>query len=110
MSSQGQGVGTSRIRRCNDDPVLVVTNAIGFSMCVLGLVAARRLGRKVRTGWLVSASCEIGNITYAVLLKQWVLIPWCLAYGWIYLRNFSRWGVHGSDANGEQSASKAGTR
>jgi hypothetical protein len=72
--------------------VLWLTNIIGFTLSLSYAVGAWWLGRRHRSGWLIYALCETSWIGYAVLLRQWAIIPWCVLHGSLYVRNWKMWG------------------
>jgi hypothetical protein len=55
---------------------------------VFGLYLA---GRKVWWAWGVGIGAQVLWFAYAVSTQQWGFIVSCLAYGWVYTKNFLAW-------------------
>jgi len=70
---------------------LVFTNIVGAITCTVGVLGLWLAGNKKRVGWLVNFIAEGLWIYYAVVLQQWALIPACIAWAAVYIRNWIKW-------------------
>jgi hypothetical protein len=61
-----------------------VLTAVG----VFGLYLA---GRRSPWGWAVGIGAQLLWFAYAVTTRQWGFVVSCVAYGWVYTRNFRMW-------------------
>lgn len=71
---------------------LLVTNLVGAVTSIVGFAGLWMAGNQRRAGWAVGLASEVLWVIYAVLLGQWVLLPTCVIWGFVYGRNFLRWG------------------
>ena len=70
---------------------LWLSNGVGFAVCMVQAWGMHVSGQKHRAGWLWGVVAEIGWLVYAILLKQWSLIPWSFVYSAIFLHNYRKW-------------------
>ncbi len=70
---------------------LIISNLLGAVTCAIGAGGMRLSGKGRRSGWAIALGGEVLWVAYAVLLQQWLIIPWCLIWGWTYYRNWRAW-------------------
>jgi hypothetical protein len=56
---------------------------------VTGLYVA---GSRKRWGWAIGLGAQVLWLAYALTTRQYGFLVSCLAYGFVYARNFRRWG------------------
>lgn len=60
-------------------------------LTAVGVFGLWLAGRHSPWGWAVGIGAQLLWFAYAVHTRQWGFIVSCLAYGWVYLRNFRAW-------------------
>ena len=65
--------------------------SLGFVVCGLGAWSIYLTGHKKKVGWLIGVLAEVGWVVYAILLAQWTLLPWSVAYAVLFTRNWFLW-------------------
>jgi hypothetical protein len=60
-------------------------------LTAVGVTGLWFAGRKNKVGWGIGIAAQVLWFTYAVVTAQWGFIVSCVAYGWVYCRNFLAW-------------------
>lgn len=63
-----------------------------YILAPFGLIGMWLAGKKKRSGWLLGICTQVLWLTYAVQTQQWGFIPGSAAYGFVYLKNYLKWG------------------
>lgn len=62
-----------------------------YILTAVGVFGLYLAGRKNQFGWAVGIGAQVLWFAYAVTTQQWGFIVSCLAYGWVYSKNFLAW-------------------
>ncbi|SCF78891.1 hypothetical protein GA0115259_1025516 [Streptomyces sp. MnatMP-M17] len=62
-----------------------------YLLTAVGVFGLYLAGRKSPAGWAVGVAAQLLWFAYAVSTEQWGFIVSCLAYGWVYSKNFLAW-------------------
>jgi hypothetical protein len=77
---------------------------VSWILTFYSLIGVWMVGRKWKSGWLVSLSCQVLWFIYAVTTNQYGFIFSALVFSWIYIVNYRKWKNEGIHASGERGA------
>lgn len=60
-------------------------------LTVVGVTGLYFAGRKNKLGWAIGIGAQALWFVYAVTTEQWGFLASCLAYGWVFSKNFAAW-------------------
>ena len=62
-----------------------------YVLTAVGVFGIYLSGRKIRWGWAVGLGAQFLWLAYAIATQQWGFLVSCVAYGWVYGKNFIAW-------------------
>jgi len=69
---------------------LLFTNLLGALAAGAGAIGVWAAGSGRRIGWGICLAAEFLWLYYAIVLQQWTLLPWCIVWGAVYVRNWKK--------------------
>lgn len=60
-------------------------------LTIVGVFGLYVSGSKRAWGWAVGIGAQVLWFSYAIATEQYGFIVSCLAYGWVYTRNYLSW-------------------
>lgn len=62
-----------------------------YVLTAVGVFGLYLAGRRIWWAWGVGIGAQVLWFAYAISTEQWGFIVSCLAYGWVYTKNFLAW-------------------
>ena len=75
---------------------------MSWILTLYSLLGVWMVGRKWTAGWLVSLSCQVLWLVYAIESSQYGFIFSALVFSWIYVVNYRKWKNEGMHPRGER--------
>lgn len=60
-------------------------------LTAVGVTGLYFAGRKRSVGWGIGIGAQVLWFAYAISTEQYGFVVSCVAYGWVYIKNFRSW-------------------